>query len=78
MSTVEKLIQKIFRSSQISYNEAEKVLLLLGYALKVKGSHHGFRKENHKNIILKKRSQLLSYQIKELQGVLIEHGYQKN
>jgi hypothetical protein len=78
MSTAEKLIQKIFSENQVSYNEAEKLLLGLGYTLKTRGSHHGFRKENFKHIILKRRSQLLPYQIKDLQEVLISHGYKKS
>lgn len=76
MSSREKLIQKIFAVSPISYEEAEK-LLLAGYSLMIKGSHHGFRKKGFKNIILKKRGQLIAYQIKDLQEVLINHGYKK-
>lgn len=49
----------------------------LGYSLKVRGSHHGFRKDGHSNIILKKRTELLPYQIRELREVLVEHGYEK-
>lgn len=77
MSSLEKLIQKFFSSSQLSYNDAENILLKLGYALKVRGSHHGFRKDGHKQIILKRRPQLHSYQVKLVQEALIEHGYKK-
>lgn len=77
MSVLEKLIQKIFNGSQISYNDAEKILLMLGYELRIRSSHHGFRKNGFPNIILKRRSQLLPYQIQELQEVLLDHGYEK-
>lgn len=76
MSVIDKLIQKILSGTQtVSYKEAEKILLYLGYSLKIKGSHHGFRKDGFRNIILKKRAQLLPYQIKEIQEVLSENGY---
>ncbi len=40
-------------------------------------SHHVFRKPNYKSISIKKRKELLSYQIKELKQVLLDHGYEK-
>jgi len=77
MSSIEKLILKILAGSFISYADAERLLLNLGYTLKIRGSHHGFRKLGYSNIILKRRSQLLPYQIKELQEALIKHGYKE-
>jgi predicted RNA binding protein YcfA (HicA-like mRNA interferase family) len=77
MSAFEKLIQKIFNSSQISYDDAARVLLKLEYMLRVRGSHHGFRKDGHKQVILKRRSQLKPYQLSLLQEVLRVHGYEK-
>ncbi len=75
MATLEKLIQKIFAGGQISYQDAEKMLLILGYRLKISSSHHIFRKLGYDPLSIKKRHQLLAYQVKELQEVLIEHGY---
>lgn len=77
MSAFDKLLQKIFLGSQISYDDAQRILLKLGYEFSVRGSHHTFRKSGFRNVILKKRSQLLAYQIKELKEVLTEHGYEK-
>ncbi len=76
MGTLDKLIQKILNGKKISYKEAERILLSLDFKVKVTGSHHVFRKARTKyNISLKKRKQLLPYQIKMLRGMLISHGY---
>jgi predicted RNA binding protein YcfA (HicA-like mRNA interferase family) len=77
MSKTEKLIQKIFAYQDVSYKEAEKLLLDLGYELKVCGSHHVFRMVGHRHITLKKRPQLLPYQIADLQEALRDHGYEE-
>lgn len=77
MSKIEKLIQKIFARQQVSYQDAEKLLFTLGYEVKVRGSHHVFRKDGQKHITLKKRSQLLPYQITDLQEALSNHGYKE-
>ncbi len=74
MSKTEKLIQKIFARQQISYKDAEKILFELEYELKVSGSHHVFRKAGYKHVTLKRRPQLLPYQITDLQEVLQDHG----
>jgi len=76
MSRQEKLIEKILACKIISYREAETLLLKLGFEMAVCGSHHVFRKKGYaKNVSIKKRSQLLPYQIRELKGVLQDHGY---
>lgn len=78
MTTREKLHQKIFSNSCVSYDDAEKILLSLGFKITIRGSHHVFRKAGfQQNISLKKRSQLRPYQIKLLQEVLIAHGYKE-
>lgn len=78
MALNQKLIKKILNGSNISYNDAEKLLLLLGFEVKVTASHHVFRKKGYaNNISLKRRSELLNYQTKILQEVLKEHGYAK-
>jgi len=78
VSTFDKLIQKIFSRSSISYKEAERVLFKLGYTLSIRGSHHGFRKEGCTTIVLLKTNQLLPYQNKYLQEALYENGYEKD
>jgi predicted RNA binding protein YcfA (HicA-like mRNA interferase family) len=60
----------------VSYEEAETFLKKLGFDLQIKGSHHVFAKPNYYiNISLKKRSKLISYQIRLLNEVLKDHGY---
>lgn len=76
MSKLEKLIHKILNGKNVSYNEAENVLMNLGFQLKIRGSHHNFRKpQYHRTLSIKRRSQLFSYQIDDLKEVLKDHGY---
>jgi hypothetical protein len=78
MSTHEKLINQILDGKKISYKDAEKVLLKLHFDLSVSGSHHVFRKDGyHRSVSLKRRTELLHYQIKLIQEVLKDHGYTK-
>jgi len=77
MGKFDKLIQKILDNKQISYKEAEKVLFSLGFKVKITGSHHVFRKPGTSyNVSLKKRPQLLGYQVKLLRQIVINHGYE--
>jgi predicted RNA binding protein YcfA (HicA-like mRNA interferase family) len=74
VSKWKKLIQKISEERAISYEEAESVLLKLGFELEIRGSHHVFRKKGYeRNISIKRRSRLLSYQIRDLKEVLRDH-----
>lgn len=58
------------------YDEAENILLHLGFQLKIRGSHHNFRKaQYHRTVSIKRRPQLLSYQVYDLKEVLKDHGY---
>lgn len=76
MSTRQKIIEKILAGRAVSYEEAENILLNLGFAVEIRGSHHTFRKAGFvKNISLKRRSQLLPYQLEMLKEVLKDHGY---
>jgi predicted RNA binding protein YcfA (HicA-like mRNA interferase family) len=78
MSKIEKLITKVLRGTQISYDDAERILFYLGFDLDVTGSHHIFRKPDYiQTISLKKQSTLLPYQIKDLKQVLLNHNYEK-
>ena len=78
MSSLEKLIQKVLAGKKISYKDAERILLGLGFKVRITGSHHVFRKFGTPyNISLKKRPELLAYQIKMLQEVLLNHGYKE-
>jgi hypothetical protein len=75
MSKFEKLKLKIKNGQAISYEEAESFLLKLGFKVRSPGnSHFIFWKEGYeKNISLKKRSQLLPYQVRMLEEVLNNH-----
>lgn len=73
MTQLQKLVRKIFTDSVIRYNEAEKILLHLGYRLRITSSHHIFKKDNAKQIVLKKRAELLEYQVIELRGAILNY-----
>jgi len=76
MTKTQKLAQKILDGRDVSYDEAEGLLLKLGFFLEVRGSHHVFRKKGYlRNVSIKRRSQLLPYQIADLKEVLRDHGY---
>lgn len=76
MTKLEKLIRKLLNNQSISYEEAEIILKRLGFEVNSRGSHHVFRKKGYlKNVCLKKRPQLISYQLRMLQEVLKDHGY---
>jgi hypothetical protein len=78
MGKHDKLINEVFNGKKISYSDAEKILLRLHFELSVSGSHHIFRKDGYKRgISLKRRAELLNYQIKLMQEVLKDYGYTK-
>lgn len=76
MSKLLKLVQKVLDGRDVSYEEAENIPLKLGFKMEARGSHHVFRKFDYpRNISIKRRSQLLPYQIRDLKEVLRDHGY---
>jgi predicted RNA binding protein YcfA (HicA-like mRNA interferase family) len=76
MSKFEKLIERILNGRSVSYSEAENLLKKLGFKMDSRGSHHVFRKPGYpRNVTLKQRSELLSYQTMLLIEVLKDHGY---
>jgi predicted RNA binding protein YcfA (HicA-like mRNA interferase family) len=76
MSKWQKLAQKILDGRNVSYAEAEGILLKMGFQLEIRGSHHIFRKKGYvRNVSIKRRPQLLPYQITDLREVLRDHGY---
>lgn len=55
MSDIEKILKKILEGRQISYHDAERILMRLGFQVSTNGSHHTFRKKDYAlNISLKK------------------------
>lgn len=78
MSKREKLIQKIFSKGQVSYDEIKALLEYFGYTVDVDGTSHAiFRKEGFEHLSVKKRSQLLPYQLELIQEALRKHGYEE-
>lgn len=78
MSKLEKLIEKILNGKNVSYDDAQNILEHLGFTLKIKASHHIFRKpQYHRIVSLKRRPQLLQYQVDDLKKVLEDYGYKK-
>jgi predicted RNA binding protein YcfA (HicA-like mRNA interferase family) len=78
MTKWQKLIDKILEGRNTSYDEAEIVLKKLGFELEIKGSHHVFRKNGYpRNVSIKRRSQLLTYQLRDLKEVLRDHEQQE-
>lgn len=78
MSKLEKLKLKIKNGQSISYQEAELLLIKLGFIHKTRGgSHHVFTKDGYpKNISIKKRNELLTYQMRLIEEAL--DYYEKN
>ena len=76
MSKLDKLIKKILNGKNVSYDDAENILITLGFQLKISGSHHIFRKPQYqKTVSIKIRPQLMPYQVNDLKEVLKDHGY---
>ena len=75
MSKFEKLKQKIKNGQNISFEEAESFLFRLGFKARSPGSSHSiFWKEGYeRNVSIKKRSELLPYQMRMLEEVLKDH-----
>ncbi len=75
MSKFEKLKQKIRNGQVVSFEEAESFLLRLGFKARSPGSSHIiFWEEGYeRNISIKKRSELLPYQMCMLEEVLKDH-----
>lgn len=75
MGQFEKLIQKILDEKDITYEEAKKVLLHLGYSENVPAggsSHYTFRKNAHEKITLvKTQKPLKKYLIKKIKEAII-------
>ena len=76
MSRIEKLIQKIISGKNVSYQEAENLLLSLGFQQKLEDLTTIFRKQGYpRTITIKRRKLLYDYQIDDLKEVLKDHGY---
>lgn len=72
MSKFKKNQLKIKNSQSISYDEATNLLLKLGFQMRSPGGSHFifWEKGYEKNMSLKKRTELLPYQIRMLEEVI--------
>ncbi len=76
MSNFDKLVTKILFGFSLSYAQAERVLFRLGFVVRIRGSHHSFRKKGYpKTVTLTREKRLLKYQVDLVKEVLIDHGY---
>ena len=78
MSKHSKTIQKILSGrsdANIKFNDVYSLLVHLGFEVRVKGSHHIFRKEGIKELIniQKDGSKAKPYQIRQIRAVLINY-----
>jgi len=75
MSKRDKLIQKIMRSGEVTYKEAEKVLLSLGYDNRYPNggsSHISFRKKNHTTItLISTQEPIKQYLLEKIQNAIL-------
>jgi predicted RNA binding protein YcfA (HicA-like mRNA interferase family) len=76
MTQLEKLIRKILEGKLVAFNEADKVLKMLGYIPENPGSSHvTYRKDSQNLITIVKRKELKFYEIKKIQEALKITGY---
>lgn len=78
MSQLEKIILKILTGnsdSNINFDDLKKLLLKLGFELRVKGSHHIFWKNDVEEIINLQpdNGKAKAYQVKQVRQILIKY-----
>ncbi len=78
MSRYEKLIFQILRGSSdanISFADLVKLLRYFGFEIRVKGSHHVFRKNGieEKPNLQKDGSKAKPYQVKQVRNIILKY-----
>jgi predicted RNA binding protein YcfA (HicA-like mRNA interferase family) len=78
MGKVDKFIFKVLRGvsdSNISFEELKSLLIKLGFDVRIRGSHHVFRKEGieEKINIQKDGSKTKSYQVRQVRNILTKY-----
>ena len=78
MGKIDKLIFKILRGesdSNISFEELRLLLIRLGFEVRIKGSHHIYRKEGieEKINIQTDGSKAKPYQVRQVRNILIKY-----
>ena len=78
MGKIDKLIFKILRGNSdanISFDEIKTLLLNQGFEMRIKGSHHIFRKQGveEKINIQKEGAKAKPYQVRQVRNVLVKN-----
>ncbi|MEX0661116.1 MAG: type II toxin-antitoxin system HicA family toxin [Balneolaceae bacterium] len=78
MANYKKTIEKILSGrsdANIKFNDLYSLLLYLGFEVRIKGSHHIFRKKGVKEMIniQKDGSKAKPYQIRQIRTILYEY-----
>ena len=78
MGKFDKLILKILRGTSdtnIAFDELCEILRRLGFASRIKGSHHIFRKEGieEKINLQKDGSKAKPYQVRQVRNILVKY-----
>jgi hypothetical protein len=79
MSRVAKTLDRVLRGTSdanIGFDDLRGLLAHLGFAERVRGSHHIFTRDGIPEILnLQPRgSQAKAYQVKQVRGVIVTHG----
>ncbi|MGI8555718.1 MAG: type II toxin-antitoxin system HicA family toxin [Pyrinomonadaceae bacterium] len=79
MSKFDKLRQKILdgkSDANINFEDLRGLLTNLGFAERIKGSHHSYRKEgiNEKPNLQRDGSKAKSYQVRQIREILKRHN----
>ena len=78
MGKYQKLLIKILSGSSdanVDFEQLRRLLILIGFAERIKGSHHIFSKENIEEIINIQEIQgkAKPYQIKQVRNLILKH-----
>ena len=79
MPNYDKIIEKILSGrsdANIKFNDVKNLLNYLGFEMRIKGSHHIFRKEGVKVLIniQKDGNKAKPYQVRQVRSILLEYN----
>ena len=83
MGKYEKLLLQIlqgFSDSNISFSDLVNIMQQFGFEMRVKGSHHIFRKEGveEKPNLQKEGNKAKSYQVKQVRSIILKYKLRVN
>ena len=78
MGNIEKILNKIIEGksdANIAFDDLGKILLKMGFAERIKGSHHIYRKEGieEKINLQKDGNKAKQYQVKQVRMIIIKY-----